>query len=101
MSRSQRTISITSNQMVSLPRVTNTSALTTQMTNNRTITHLLSTALIIPTISIQSLLNKRPTQLSQLINTALMNLTPITTRSQFATIKTRLRETTHFLLSVV
>jgi hypothetical protein len=100
MSRSQRAIRIASNQMVSLPRVTNTSALTTQMTHNRSLTHLLRTTLVIPTISVQSLFDKRPTHLSQIIHTALMNLATATTRSQHTTIKTRLRETTHLLLSV-
>jgi hypothetical protein len=100
MSSSQRTIRITSNQMVSLPRVTHTSALTTQMTHSSSITNLLSPALVIPTISIQSLFDKRPTQLSQLINTTLMHLTPITTISQLATIKARLTKTTHQRLSV-
>jgi hypothetical protein len=100
MSRSQRRISITSNQMVSLPRVTHTSTLTTQMTHNSSLTNLLRTTLVIPTISIQSLFDKRPTHLSQLINSALMNVATATTRSQHTTIKTRLRKTTHLLLSV-
>jgi hypothetical protein len=55
MSRSQRAIRIASNQMVSLPRVTHTSALTTQMAHNSSLTNLLRTTLVIPTISIQSL----------------------------------------------
>lgn len=100
MSSSQRTISIASNQMVSLPRVANTSALTTQMTHNSRITNLLRTALVIPTVSVQSFLYQSPTHLSQLVNTALMNLTPVATISQFATIKTRFTETTHQRLSV-
>jgi hypothetical protein len=81
MSSSQRAISIASNQMVSLPRVTHTSALTTQMTHNSSLTNLLCTALVIATISIQSLLDKRPTHLSQIIYTALMNVATATTRS--------------------
>jgi hypothetical protein len=100
MSRSQRTIRIASNQMVSLPRVTHTSALTTQMTHNSSLTNLLRTALVIPTISVQGLLDERPAHFSQIIHPALMNVATATTRSQHTTIKTRLRETTHLLLSV-
>jgi hypothetical protein len=100
MSRSQRTIRITSNQMVSLPRVTHTSALTTQMTHNSSLTHLLRTTLVIPAISVQSLLDKRPTQLSQLINAPLMRLATTTTRSQHTTINARFREAAHLRLSV-
>jgi hypothetical protein len=81
MSRSQRAVRIASNQMVSLPRVTNTSALTTQMTHNSGLTNLLRTTLVIPTISVQSLFDKRPTHLSQIIHTALMNVATATTRS--------------------
>jgi hypothetical protein len=101
MSSSQRTTRIASNQMVSLPRVTNTSALTTQMTHNSSITNLLRTALIVATISVQSFLYQSPTHLSQLVNTALMNLTPVTAIGQFATVKARFTETTHQRLSVV
>jgi hypothetical protein len=100
MCRSQRTVRIASNQMVSLPRVTNTSTLTTQMTHNSSLTNLLRTTFVIPTISVQGLFDKRTTNLSQLIHPALMNVATATTRSQHTTIKTRLRETTHFLLSV-
>jgi hypothetical protein len=100
MSRSQRRICITSNQMVSLPRVTHTSALTTQMTHNSGLTNLLRTTLVIPTISIQRLLDERPAHLSQIIHTALMNVATATTRSQHTTIQTRLRKATHLPLSV-
>jgi hypothetical protein len=78
MSSSQRTILITSHQMIRFPRITKPRTLTTQMTHNSRITNLLRTALVIPTISIQSLLDKRPTSLSQLINTMLVNSTTIT-----------------------
>jgi hypothetical protein len=81
MSGSQRTVRIASNQMVSLPRVTNTSTLTTQMTHNSSLTNLLRTALVIPTISVQGLFDERPANLSQLINSALMRLATATTRS--------------------
>jgi hypothetical protein len=81
MSRSQRRISIASNQMVSLPRVTHTSALTTQMTHNSGLTNLLCTTLVIPTISVQSFLYQSPTHLGQIIHTALMNVATATTRS--------------------
>jgi hypothetical protein len=100
MSRSQRTVRIASNQMVSLPRVTHTSTLTTQMTHNSGLTNLLRTALVIPAISVQGLFDERPTHLSQLINSALMRLATATTRSQHTTIKTRFRKATHLRLSV-